>query len=81
MRAWVGIHGNPESSNRHQSTLHWETQWRFLPTSFLTNANKEGGKGEEQTAMQKQDLELETTARPPRPSTRYLKLGKNPHVK
>ena len=32
----AGIHGNPESGNHHQALSHWETQWRYLPTSILT---------------------------------------------
>ena len=63
------------------TTRHCHTQWRNLPTSVLTKANKEGGKGEGQTASQMEDLELETTAQPPRVSTGHLELGDKPYVK
>ena len=66
---YVGVLDNPQ------------TQWRYLPTSILTNANKEGGKGEGQTTTQKQGLELKTTLQLPRVSTHHLKLGENPYVK
>ena len=50
------IDRNPESTNHHQATSHRETQWRYLQTTILANANKEGEKGEGQPGTQRQDL-------------------------
>ena len=41
----AGIDCNRESRNHRQAPSHEETQWRYLPSTTLTNANKEGGKG------------------------------------
>ena len=79
--AQVSTHCNPESRNHRHAPSHRQTQWRYLPTTILTNANKEGKNGEGKPATQKQDLDLKTTAQLPRASTHHLKLGKNQHVK
>ena len=41
----AGIHGDSESGNHHQVPSHRETRWRYLPTSILTMASQERGKG------------------------------------
>ena len=59
------------------SNYDCETQWRYLQTTILATANKEGGKGEGegQLVTRKQYLGLKTTAQLPRGSTQHLKLG------
>ena len=76
--------GNPESGTHHKAPSHWETQWRYLPTTIFTKASKGGGVGEAwwwANYRTKQDLELKRTAQLPRVSACHLKLGENSYVK
>jgi len=50
-------------------------------TNLYTRQGKQRGREGGGANTQKQDLELKTTAQPPRVSTRHLKLGKNLCVK
>ena len=49
-QAWsAGINGNSKSNKHHQAQPHWDTQWRYLPTSIFTKVSQEGGKVQGQT--------------------------------
>ena len=85
--AWAdhaGIHSNPESSNHHQAlyvTLRYSDTYQPLYSPTPTKTKRTWGRGGGQTASQKQDLELESTARPSKESKHHLKLCENLYVK